>query len=369
MSSNTSSSAAGAPFAHDELATARGIGIVLVVVGHIPYPILGTFDIYHFHMPAFFMLAGMGLRPDRGVAETLVFHLKSFLLYAAAMCFVYTVIGRTIGAVTGLQLVSFDGWSLRHFTVDMWTETCHHVRLFSVGWFILALGIARPLATFAVKAVQALPWWSRKPLLLGFGLGSGYFGMVHMSTWAIRTGHSIYNSLTQVPIALEFLILGYLVATTPLARATIRWPVTALGGFTALLLFLGNGSIRVPSMAWSQYPSGFVPHTITAGMGTLVMLYASCVLVRVTKNRVLPFLGKHSKSIMAHHLFVFLLVNLGFSMLGKLELAKVEVYAVYECRWTWPLYLGLGIGLPSLAAATWHGLALGQRVRSLVRRA
>lgn len=352
---------AGAPFSKDELATARGIGILLVVVGHIPHAYLGSSQVYHFHMPAFFALAGMGLRPDRGVVETIVFHAKSFLLYAAAMCFVYTIVGRGIDKVTGLTFVQFAGWDVRHFTTEMWTFSCHHVRLFSVGWFLLALGVARPLATFAVKAAEILPRVARKPALLAIALGAGYFGMVHTARWTAVTGNPYYNCLTQVIVAMAFVIHGYLVATTPWVRSSVRSPIAAGTAVCVLLLFLGNDSVQVPSLAWSQYPSGFVSHTFLAAAGTLVLLHVSSVLTRVSRNRVFPFLGKHSKSIMAHHLFVFVLLNLAFAAAGKLALANVDVFASYACQWTWPLYLAGGVAVPSLAAAAWQRFATRRR--------
>ena len=47
---------------------AKGIGIFLVVLGHVPIPMWLATPIYMFHMPLFFFLSGMFFHPEEKLA-------------------------------------------------------------------------------------------------------------------------------------------------------------------------------------------------------------------------------------------------------------------------------------------------------------
>ena len=58
----------------DWIDVAKGIAIILVVAGHVGYPIMGKAAIYSFHMPLFFMASGFVLfrHPEHSIKELFI---------------------------------------------------------------------------------------------------------------------------------------------------------------------------------------------------------------------------------------------------------------------------------------------------------
>ena len=52
---------------------AKGIGIILVVIGHTNLPTLVMNLIYAFHVPLFFVLSGMVFNMNKSLTELFVF--------------------------------------------------------------------------------------------------------------------------------------------------------------------------------------------------------------------------------------------------------------------------------------------------------
>ena len=96
---------------------AKGIGIVLVVMGHNDFALISPFAhelIYSFHMPMFFFMSGMFFRPDMPF-WTFEFNLlgKDFTLYGLPFSIdIAVVIGASRLALTSVQ--------------EYWAGIAHH---------------------------------------------------------------------------------------------------------------------------------------------------------------------------------------------------------------------------------------------------
>lgn len=144
---------------------ARGIGIILVVIGHIgegiinsgiPYPrwiqlIVGT--IYTFHMPLFFWISGFLFLPS------FTKHPESFIrLKAGTILYPYLVwtIIQTLIEV-GLGAYTNKGISISELYPILWAPRAHF-------WYLHALFLISLFNYFVFK------YWPKLALLLGFGL-------------------------------------------------------------------------------------------------------------------------------------------------------------------------------------------------------
>ena len=103
------------------------------------------------------------------------------------------------------------------------------------------------------------------------------------------------------------------------------------------------------SMQIMYFPNAVTPFvTSICGIG---MLYAAANLLaelRLPAN-VLALLGRRSFSIMSHHIFAFLLLNLAFLALGLANKADLaDPYFKWDQAFTHPLYLLVGLAYPVL---------------------
>lgn len=157
---------------------ARGIGILLVVMGHNDFALVSPFFykvIYSFHMPLFFFLSGYFLNPSAGFWTFLKKRFNSllkpyfftiFLIYFFSISFgkmgFQTAIGRTIKALygTGYYLDWVQLWFLPHlFAVSVYAYVFYKVvgRINSrpVRWLILLLTLF--IASFYLKTFYPFP--------------------------------------------------------------------------------------------------------------------------------------------------------------------------------------------------------------------
>jgi fucose 4-O-acetylase-like acetyltransferase len=141
---------------------AKGIGIILVVMGHNDFALISPFVhklIYSFHMPMFFFMSGMFFKPDVPFLSFIRqrFHrvLKPFfvmilLIYFASLSFskVSLVMAsrRLLKAMyaSGQYLDWVQLWFLPHlFVVSLFAylfiRALRHQRLFKVRWLMLVL--------------------------------------------------------------------------------------------------------------------------------------------------------------------------------------------------------------------------------------
>lgn len=190
---------------------AKGIGIILVVMGHNDFALISSFGhklIYSFHMPMFFFLSGMFFKPDLPLSEFLHnrFHrvLKPFLvilllIYFASLSFskisMVMASRRLVKAMygSGFYIDWVQLWFLPHlFAVSLFAylfyKAVKRARVMQTRWLILAgLYIA---GIFAMKL-----FWPLMLSILGrpltlFGLPYG-LDMVLVSGFFFIAGYEL----------------------------------------------------------------------------------------------------------------------------------------------------------------------------------
>ena len=176
---------------------AKGLAMLLVIIGHCSYSekvLVGW--LYSFHMPLFFALSGFTFRPEKYKSLREVFVAKARQLIVPYFFF--------SALLWMLSLLLLDGMHLKYRHINELIGIVLSNRLsryFFSLWFLTTLFLAEPVLWLALRAARG-----RARLLLPLSAGAFAAGSV-----VLETVRGTYWSADLVPIALSFLILGYLI--------------------------------------------------------------------------------------------------------------------------------------------------------------
>ena len=212
----------------DWLDTAKGMGIVLVVIGHATDTTISRW-VYLFHMPLFFMIAGILFRPmplgelimRRG--RTLLIPYFSFLICLETIfCLSHLHDQQWSGFTASVDRAVYGGSRLDGDFGTFWFLTCLFFALLSYN--LLRKVGEGPLAMPVVAAVMAVT-------------GGAY--LIEHTNWP--------EDISVVPMAIFFLWAGEVwatlqlssrseAATGPAVRRVLFWPSVGLAVLGAILL-------------------------------------------------------------------------------------------------------------------------------------
>ena len=121
----------------DEIDIAKGIGIIMTIIGHNVFAGYVKTFIYSFHMPLFFILAGLVMKKKECSTKTLIY--EEGKLFRAYFCWsliyiIFDIVVRIILLEQPIRLLFLDGYQ----TVVFWG--------INVLWFIATLAIAKIVA-------------------------------------------------------------------------------------------------------------------------------------------------------------------------------------------------------------------------------
>lgn len=293
---------------------AKGIGIALIVIGHVwsmTKPSLAYQIIYGFHVPLFFLLAGLTFNPDRE-STTGALARKARTLLIPYLCFgllgycVYAA-GYLLAETAGLRLQGFS-YGLLQPLLGLAYGSLGDGRLAnSPIWFLTGLfsafvmirlihaGLHRPV--FRVLAIGAI-------FLLGLWIGP---------RWTLPW------SMAPAMLALPFMAAGMtLRQTNPLSRLDGRARIAALLATAAI-------TAAAPLNGHMQLGHGLVGNPVlylvfaTAGSAT-VLLFSQLPLAL---NRSFATIGRHSLEILVWHMLIIKAVQVVLAVATGLDMAAL----------------------------------------------
>jgi acyltransferase len=327
---------------------AKGIGIILVVLGHTAVPRPVRHFIFTFHMPLFFVLAGytFNLQKYTGEERRFIIQKAQRLLrpYFVACAFFYPfwlLVSRHFGPMArpGVPLiVPFGGILYATF----WSN--HQDLMIFNGplWFLPTLFVAEVF-------FLALMSWIPGPLLR-------WPALVAVSALGIVAGRRVGLPWgVDIALAMQgFMLVGYTLRQKRLlevrnALERAAWIVLSAIG----LVYCHRHNLD--NVVMRNYGNGFIFY---AGgiLGTLLTLHASKVMAGLRAlavvDRALAFTGKHSLTIMIFHVFAFWM----FSIVGVFgaHVAYKTLVPTY-----WPLFATSGVLIPLLIARLMETTVLG----------
>lgn len=207
---------------------AKGFAMLLVIIGHCTYSgklLVGW--LYSFHMPLFFALSGFTFRPEKykSLREIISVKFRQLIIPYFFFC----------GVLWVLCLLLLDGMKLEYRHINELIGIVVNKRLskyFFNLWFLTTLFFAEPLLWCLCHLTK-----DRACALLVLSIGAFSIGAA-----AFQVIKGTYWSIDLVPIALTFLILGYL----------FRRRTEAAGNPSSLFLLLLSWGINL-FFFWLNY--------------------------------------------------------------------------------------------------------------------
>jgi acyltransferase len=324
--------------------TAKGLGIVLVVLGHaLPGSELPATVIWSFHMPLFFFLSGFTAKPwAPGAMPSLVRNLKClavpyvFFSLVAIVLWLTTRGGLFSAGAWGDQLqqmaygVSGPMERLR-YDMPLWFFTC----LFSVRLLFAAVTAVLPSKPLQIAAI----------LLLALAAHLYLFPHVSSMVW----------NLDVAIVALVFFAGGYALQDVQSARSLDVTPATRAVGAAALLLLAAsvmlNGRVDMNGRSFGN-PLWFYAGAFA---GIALMAQIAKRVVRIDRIDLLKTLGSASIVIFPVHCLFSLMPGRPASIVSWIVLKLTHspllaaiIVAAFEIVACLPIYFAITKWAPGL---------------------
>lgn len=340
---------------------AKGLGVVLVVLGHSPLVGYGALRglIYSFHMPMFFAIAGLTLCDLSP---------RQWLVRIGSLVWIYGIVSLAfLPLALGLDgnFVPTPQPRLLHVLLGILYGTATSLRVDTL-WFLpaLALGmlLAWPLIHFCEQRPARQASWLSACALLLIGIGAACLGEVDKSpplkqmTWHGAGSNALLPwSANVVPFISGFILLG---------RAWIAWPARSTPVLWLLALLL-----PLWALAFSQSARQLLPWTLELAHAQIGPTPAWTALAALAGTLSCLLLARHALGGFAAAAW------LGRSSLPIMVLHPMLQHAIAsrsDSPWLALLALILAILLPALLDhAVLNRHSLGQFVfypRSLIRK-
>lgn len=292
---------------------AKGIGILLVILGHVVYdgnyPMKGAGSIsdfiFSFHMPLFFIISGFCIKDSKKLDKSVLLKMARIyllpyaiwsVLYVAAFQLFYTVHYQS-------SFISLDNHQFCHAISD-----CGIAPL----WFLLALFISEVLV-IAIKSLIKAKYWRYCLLIILAGISivcSYWYNTIDNIN--ILSQNWIMGTFRIVPTTF-YVFLGYLMKDqiNRLSQLRKKWIVIAIAtAVQVLLCFVWTDSIDVHIFIlgnpWLYFIKGI--------NGSLMII----LIAQTVHSKLLIKLGQKTKELMILHYPPFFYTLLLGYLLGKL---------------------------------------------------
>lgn len=201
---------------------AKGLAILLVMLGHINSPLGGV--IYSFHVPMFFFLAGLFIKIGYSWKE----YLKKGLDRLIIPFLIFGAIGFLATLVKNVLLHRpIEPFSESLAGLLYWADSMHMHHYGFTLWFLPALFWGRTLVFFGVKYI----YWH--PAIL--------MAVATVIAWLAAHYVTLPFGLDKALVALPWILMGYLFYQNRERWLTVNWPyIFFLTLFIALFVYLGG---------------------------------------------------------------------------------------------------------------------------------
>lgn len=335
------------------LSTAKGIGIILMVMGHcgVPEP-MGKF-IYQFHMPLFFFCSGFFFKNIKDFNSFYYFikkrfkgiYLKfifwSFLFLSLHNFFFYLNVYNDIILFQGQPsyLYSFSDYLNKAFKIAF--SMNEHEQLIRSFWFLKSLFLSSILVATLIYSTNKLTTRRHAHLIVLIGL----FLMTLISKYYNWTLPAIWD-ISLVFMSATFYLSGYIFRTYQILNKLNYITISIV-----LFSFLIIGLYILPWTNMLEYSfSTTIPYFIVAISGTILTVNISQALEKYEIKHFLYYIGQNTMVIFALHMLCFKIGNLikiGIYEMPIYHLAEFQIIYEHNSLF-WIVYTIIGISIPLL---------------------
>ncbi len=338
----------------------KGIGIILIVIGHAAFYTPIYYFVYLFHIAIFFFVAGCFFN-DKYLETPLLFLKKKIIRYYIPWVVFGVVFVLLHNLFLKYSLITYDSHTKVYFQPYNLRDLVE--KIFSV------------LIFFKWKEPLLAPLWFL------FGMFSGLVGFYSISFVAKRIS-TINFEIIRAVFVLLFLIFGFIGSAYKLPFGLIYRPMVIAGliyvgklysifqheikisYFLGVLCFVGLAIaasfkyyINIGGMVFGNHLL-FLLFSIT---GCYMMIVLSTYIINNHKRLsvALTFIGEYSFSIMVLHYFVFKIPMLIQIAISGYPIKYLGYYPVipYNTSYYWVLYTFFGVSISLLLGYTYHKVA------------
>lgn len=328
---------------YNKISIAKGIGILLMVVGHPGCPSMMRDFIYMFHMPLFFLISGYCFK-DKYLFDFKLFakkRISGLYIPFVKYCLLFLLLHNVFYEVglfnseygTGIASIKYD---LKTFAVHLVQIPflINYEQLISPLWFVAALFVGY-FIFYSVKRLVRNDFFVSVILVV----------LTMLLLPAAKSGHPI---VFRSAYAALFLMGGVFLCRLSTFRAFSKWWFSIL-----CLIMVGIGAkyfaTEMPKVDYGT----IIPFTICSVVGTIMVLNISDSLSQKCDiiSRLLGFIGNHTMSILIWHFLCFKIVTLFILILRGDTLLKVAKFPTITDNTPnsyWIFYVVIGITVPLL---------------------
>ena len=283
---------------------AKGIGIILMVIGHANAPTTLKIWIYGFHMPLFFIIAGYTFNRNKWIAKgfvpLIISRTKTYLIPYACFLIVNLILWGALVRITGGG-TQFVKWILAGiYSHDELMPNCAPI------WFLTCLFVTYIFFWVLIKkSIKARIFYSTMYLVVLFGICriEKFYGITQLP-WHIDVGL----------IAAVFMLIGFEMKEYSILEQVKQWHIlVCLLVGTAIVL--KNGRIN---MVQNQYQNIGL-FIVGAVLLTIVVLYISRRVSNTSIHCVEYFLelcGKNTLIFIGFNYLINAFVRQGVKVVG-----------------------------------------------------
>ncbi len=302
---------------------ARGIGIILVLYGHLFVSDKYNYLIFAFHMPLFFFISGLVFKPTaKPLAEITIKYVRQLLIpyyLFAILTYGFALISQTAGDVSG------GGIAYQLFGILYGNGNNGMLGYNVVLWFLPCLFITKLTFAAITKKVS-----QTKKILAALVTCATIGYLLSLSTPWLKLPFSFEIALT----GLAFFGAGYLIKTnkqvfTIFARQKPLLAITSLL-FTIFIATINYHTSGLKIDLRVNHLDNFFLFYLGAFGGIISWITVSRLLA---KNTILEYIGRHSMVLFAwHNVLITDLKNgittiLDHNFLNTIQLLMPTIYA------------------------------------------
>ena len=333
---------------------AKGIAIILMVMGHAGCPDTVNSCLGMMRMPLFFFMSGYCFK-EKYLSDAATYmkrrvtgiywpYLKwsLFFLFIHNICFSVNIYSDEYGFLGKTSMLYSTADFLEHGK-DIVTKMAGHEQLLGGFWFLKSLFVGSILF-FATRKVVSRFWGIASLLIIAILLS--YF------EWKMP----YFRISSREFLASCFIYAGHLYKSYQLS-----WHKNLWFNFFAIIA-VGIGCVYSPASMLSYKWWQVVPYALCALLGTLVIFNISCRISQYATNigtKFLIYVGSCTFNVLTWHFLSMKLVSLLLIAIYGLpikQLAEFPVIEKYAHQGWWLLYFCVGVSVPVLWTYCHHRL-------------
>ena len=299
----------------DYLDTAKGVLILMVVIGHVYESGPVNQYVYSFHMPAFFMISSILFRYSNALKKPLV-HVLLGKVYTLIIPFLFF---EALGVLSNIIRfgVTLNIFGYASNTLRLW---CNN----GPNWFVWALFVGENLFILIHRLIKD------KYLIWAVSAVIGIFMIIN---------HNFYSTFGSTGVGFLFLTLGYY--TQPLFTKKGNRVIVLTSGIISVITCALNGKVDLGPWVFGNV----LLYIISALAGTFLVIQGS----QYISSRLLTYYGQNSLTVLGTHQVINLPIRTlsGISeysplmgMLVFLLIAVIELPIIYLFDLCIPFLIG-----------------------------